>query len=81
MLTAGALVCVVCDLVQLSRELAQLSGGEQGAEAGEAVDFGQALPALAVNEQRGQVYGMHGISSFGRHYYSATIMDNLKLVR
>ncbi|HGM7619225.1 hypothetical protein ACV35Z_28325 [Pseudomonas aeruginosa] len=53
MLTAGALVCVVCDLVQLSRELAQLCGGEQGAEAWEAVDLGQALAILAVNEQRG----------------------------
>lgn len=67
MLTAGALVCVVCDLVELARELAQLCGGEQCAEAWEAVDLGQALSALAVNEQRGQVYGMHGISSFGRH--------------
>ncbi|HCE6813305.1 TPA: hypothetical protein N0H14_003063 [Pseudomonas aeruginosa] len=53
MLTAGALVCVVCDLVELARELSQLSGGEQGAEAWEAVDLGQALAILAVNEQRG----------------------------
>ncbi|HBN9670091.1 TPA: hypothetical protein RQ546_000109 [Pseudomonas aeruginosa] len=55
MLTAGALVCVVCDLVQLSRELSQLSGGEQGAEAWEAVDLGQALAILAVDEHGGQV--------------------------
>nr|WP_181854207.1 hypothetical protein [Pseudomonas aeruginosa] len=67
MLTAGALVCVVCDLVQLSRELAQLCGGEQGAEAWEAVDFCQALAILAVNEQGGQVEGVHGVSSVGRH--------------
>ncbi|KYQ69500.1 hypothetical protein AXH09_10535 [Pseudomonas aeruginosa] len=67
MLTAGALVCVVCDLVQLSRELAQLCGGEQGAEAWEAVDLGQALAILAVQEQRGQVEGVHGVSSGGRH--------------
>ncbi|MBG5838782.1 hypothetical protein I5G21_03070 [Pseudomonas aeruginosa] len=53
MLTTGALVCVVCDLVQLSRELAQLRRGEQCAEAWEAVDLGQALAILAVNEQRG----------------------------
>ncbi|WCY69932.1 hypothetical protein KK235_19940 [Pseudomonas aeruginosa] len=67
MLTAGALVCVVCDLVELARELSQLSGGEQGAEAWEAVDLGQALAILAVNEQGGQVEGVHGVSSGGRH--------------
>ncbi|WP_049878535.1 hypothetical protein [Pseudomonas aeruginosa] len=67
MLTAGALVSVVCDLVQLSRELSQLRGGEQGAEAWEAVDLGQALAILAVNEQGGQVEGVHGVSSGGRH--------------
>lgn len=65
MLTAGALVCVVCDLVELARELAQLSGGEQGAEAWEAVDLGQALAILAVQEQRGQVEGVHGGSGHG----------------
>ncbi|OFS65584.1 hypothetical protein HMPREF2746_00550 [Pseudomonas aeruginosa] len=65
MLTAGALICVVCDLVQLSRELAQLSGGEQGAEAWEAVDLGQALAILAVDEHGGQVEGVHGVSSRG----------------
>ncbi|HHQ4332685.1 TPA: hypothetical protein ACSQQD_003257 [Pseudomonas aeruginosa] len=53
MKTSCVLVCVVCDLVQLSRELAQLCGGEQGAEAWEAVDLGQALAILAVQEQRG----------------------------
>ncbi|HBN9630440.1 TPA: hypothetical protein NII72_003434 [Pseudomonas aeruginosa] len=50
MQTSCVLVCVVCDLVDLARELAQLRGGEQGAEAGEAVDLGQALAILAVNE-------------------------------
>ncbi|HHM6458663.1 TPA: hypothetical protein ACRMBV_003055 [Pseudomonas aeruginosa] len=53
MQTSCVLVCVVCDLVELARELSQLSGGEQGAEAWEAVDLGQALAILAVNEQRG----------------------------
>lgn len=49
----------------LARELAQLSGGEQGAEAWEAVDLGQALAILAVQEQRGQVEGVHGGSGHG----------------
>ncbi|MDU1453100.1 MAG: hypothetical protein E6913_13150 [Enterococcus faecalis] len=48
--TSCILVCVVCDLVELACELAQLRGGEQGAEAWEAVDLGQALAILAVNE-------------------------------
>ncbi|HHZ8160158.1 TPA: hypothetical protein ACWMDK_000734 [Pseudomonas aeruginosa] len=80
MLTAGALVCVVCDLVQLSRELAQLCGGEQGAEAWEAVDLGQALAILAVDEHGGQVEGVYSFSLIGHYEYSKTAMDNLKLV-
>ncbi|AMX89756.1 hypothetical protein AN459_13090 [Pseudomonas aeruginosa] len=63
MQTSCVLVCVVCDLVELACELAQLRGGERGAEAWEAVDLGQALAILAVQEQRGQVEGFHGGSS------------------
>lgn len=73
MLTAGALVSVVCDLVELACELAQLRGGEQSAEAGEAVDLGQALAILAVQEQRGQVEGVRGVSSGGRHVEMACL--------